>query len=437
MEFRKRSILVCLAICLIPCFRFPPARAAELRRYDTRYYELYTDLDADGVREATLRMTRMAEEYYARTREFAGTIHQKFPFYLYSKADDYYAAGGPPGSAGVFMVDGDEQKLMAIAGRKTNGSTWHTVQHEGFHQFAYAVIGGELPVWANEGLAEYFGESIFTGDGFITGVIPPWRLENIKREFADNEFHSIHDMMLMTSAKWRKELSAANYDQAWTMVHFLVYGDGGRYQSAFVAFMRRVGRGEAWDKAWLATLGPADEFEPRWKAWWLGLPPDPTPTLYAQATTAMLTSFLGRCTASHQKFPSFDAFTTAASQESGLKIAEVDWLPPSLLQSGLRSAGEAGTWSIDDAPGKLPTIVDEMGDGTRVVGSFTLRGGHVAAVTTDVDALPRIIADAQKLMADGKKADARTLLRDGIRQYPKSIALADARKLLIQVNQAK
>ena len=26
----------------------------------------------------------------------------------------------------------------------------------------HAVIGGELPTWVNEGLADYFGESIFT-----------------------------------------------------------------------------------------------------------------------------------------------------------------------------------------------------------------------------------------------------------------------------------
>ena len=31
--------------------------------------------------------------------------------------------------------------------------TWHVVQHEGFHQFVFAVIRGEIPTWVNEGLA--------------------------------------------------------------------------------------------------------------------------------------------------------------------------------------------------------------------------------------------------------------------------------------------
>ena len=52
---------------------------------------------------------------------------------------------------------------MAFAGEHITAYTWHTVQHEGFHQFAHAVIGGDIPTWLNEGLAEYFGEALFTG----------------------------------------------------------------------------------------------------------------------------------------------------------------------------------------------------------------------------------------------------------------------------------
>ena len=69
-------------------------------------------------------MTRMAEEYHDRTKDFSGAIRQKFPFYLFREAQDYFDAGGLPGSAGVFMVRGDEAKLMAIAGEKSTNGTW-------------------------------------------------------------------------------------------------------------------------------------------------------------------------------------------------------------------------------------------------------------------------------------------------------------------------
>ena len=99
---------------------------------------MHTDLAADDAREAWIRMTKMAEEYYARTREFSRAIPGRMPFYLFKDERDYYEAGGLPGSAGVF----NGKALLAIAGEKTDAETWHVVQHEGFHQFADAVIGG-------------------------------------------------------------------------------------------------------------------------------------------------------------------------------------------------------------------------------------------------------------------------------------------------------
>jgi len=414
-----------------------PARRAsatpgDMTHYDTRYYDLYTDLNADAAHEAAVRMTRMAEEYYARTRAFAGVITHKFPFYLYSRPEDYYAAGGLPGSDGVFIhTGGGDGKLMAIAGKKTGAGTWHVVQHEGFHQFAAAVIGGSFPPWINEGLAEYFGESIFTGDGFVTGVIPPWRLQRIKDEINNHTFKSIPDMMALSPQEWRSNLTISNYDQAWSMVYFLVQGGDGKYQKPFVAFMQQVGRGQQWQRAWLATMGDASQFEPLWKQYWLGLPESPTSTLYAQAETAIFTSFLGRATDQKQTFVDFDAFKTAASSEDGLKISPDEWLPRSLLESALRAADVSGTWSIEASKlTKLPTIVETTPDGTRVVGTFVLRNRKVAAVNTEADALPAIVAQAQKLAQDGKKPDAIVLLRNGIRQYPHSLELRDAQKEL-------
>ncbi|HXE55950.1 MAG TPA: hypothetical protein VN541_23190, partial [Tepidisphaeraceae bacterium] len=149
--------------------------STKLQVYQTRHYDIHTDLDTDDVKEAAVRMTRMFEEYRLRTRGFSGDIRNRFPFYLYRNADDYFDAGGLPGSAGVF----NGTSLMAIAGDHVSNGTWHVVQHEGFHQFAAAVIRGNLPTWLNEGLAEYFGESIFTGDGYISGIIPPGRLRRV------------------------------------------------------------------------------------------------------------------------------------------------------------------------------------------------------------------------------------------------------------------
>ena len=104
-----------------------------LRRYESRYYVIHSDLDEDTVREASARMTAMAQEYGRRTRGFGGTIAAKLPCYLLSKQEDYQRMGGPPNSTGLYVGD-------AIVAWRRPGQThklWYVLQHEGFHQFAH------------------------------------------------------------------------------------------------------------------------------------------------------------------------------------------------------------------------------------------------------------------------------------------------------------
>ena len=56
----------------------------------------------------------------------------------------------------------------------------------------HAFIGGDIPIWVNEGLAEFFAQGLYTGDGFVTGVIPPSRLDRLKSFIRDRlKTHSI------------------------------------------------------------------------------------------------------------------------------------------------------------------------------------------------------------------------------------------------------
>lgn len=404
--------------------------AATLKTYITQYYIIHTDLDTDDAKEAIIRMTKMAEEYHNRTSEFSGTIRQKLPFSLFKNREDYYEAGGLPGSAGVF----NGQALLAIAGEHTDARTWHVVQHEGFHQFAAAVIRGEIPTWLNEGIAEYFGESIFTGDAFVSGVIPPWRLKRIQTEIKSNTFKSVKEMMLLPHDAWNNNLSIVNYDQAWSMVHFLAHGDNGRYQQPFVNFMKLIGRGVPWAHAWRQTFGDASGFEQQWRQYWLNLPENPTADLYAQATAAVLNSFLARATAQKQHFATFDEFLSVA-QDRQIKTGDSieEWLPPKLLDQAVAwiKNSDAVKWSIVSAD-KNPQIVATLPDETRLLGAYALRGGHVLRAWIEVDDTGPAVKQASALLQDGKRDQARLILQRALKAHPKSPAAEDARKLIAQ-----
>src|SRR5690242_4319694 len=75
----------------------PPVRSGpHMVVYQTPYYTIRTDVDPDDVREAVLRMNKMAEEYQERTKGFSGTVRQRLQCYLFKNEADYHAAGGPP-----------------------------------------------------------------------------------------------------------------------------------------------------------------------------------------------------------------------------------------------------------------------------------------------------------------------------------------------------
>lgn len=368
-----------------------------LKRYESPYYTIYTDVDRDNVREVILRMTKMAEEYHARTqRLFRGQMHDRLPFYLFSDAQAYYDAGALPGSGGVFIVDQNGARLMAIAMKDRNGhltgTMWHTIQHEGFHQFVYYVVRGEIPPWVNEGMAEFFGEGVFTGDGMITGLVPPERCRAIKQGIAQNRFLSIQKMMMTTQAEWNQKLEGTNYDQAWSMCQFLAFGDGGKYQNAFAAFMQEIGRGLQWDQAWARTFGAASGFEDRWKAYWTSLPDNATKPLYEKAVVATLTSFYARACSQKQAFADFDAFIN--TDYAHLKSNTADWLPPSLYETVQPTAKKMVKlgyhFTLTNDAKKLPTLVCETPTGDKLVGTFHYAAGagglRVAGVTTDLAA---------------------------------------------------
>jgi len=369
-------------LCALLIVVFPAAAFGQMQTVQTRYYTIHSDLDPDTIREAALRLTRMVEVYMDRTKGFSGRVTTRLPFYLFRRYEDYMAAGGLPGSTGVYTGE----KLMATAGDHVTSRTWGLVQHEGFHQFVHVAMGGDIPVWVNEGLAEYFGEAYFTGDDMITGLIPPARLQSIKAMIDANNHKSIADMMTLDREAWNHAMKATYYDQAWSMVHFLAHGDGEKYQPKFNGFINDVSKkGMEWRRAWRENFGEdTDAFENAWRAYWLAQPENPSAHDYARATTATLTSFLARAVSQKQEFKDFDTFREAAEQGS-LKTHNDDWLPLSLLKHALTNARYMGSWKLESQRGRPPTLVCTMEDGTKIVGSFQVRRRRVQTVTVKLN----------------------------------------------------
>lgn len=416
--------LMALSIVLFgPAAEFCAA-AAHLEVYDTRYYQLYTDLAPAEARQVAVRMTAMVQEYARRTAGFSGAVREKLPFYLFRNHEDYLAAGGMEGSSGVYTG----RKLMATAGEKLTRGTWAVIQHEGFHQFAHKAIGGERPVWVNEGLADYFGESLYTGEGFVSGIAPPWRIARVQKRMREGEFRSVIGMMNFSHAAWNANISGVNYDQAWSMVYFLAHGAHGKFQKAFEQFILLCGRGQPVKQAWDATFGDPTGFEAQWRDYWMSMPLDASDPLYLQVSATIYTQLLGKMLASGATMPTtIEALVDWATQDAAKN--EDDYLVPSLLSEAQTPASKGIEWTFEQA-GTLGKLVGSLKDGVIATGTVSVRGNRVVRTTVELDDLARILSQAEKLAEQGNKREAAALLREGLQRLPKSPLAVKARQLL-------
>lgn len=362
----------------------PKPDSVPFRVIESPYYKIKNDLPDDRMREVYIRMTRMYEEYQQRTAGFSGQNRGMLSFELYTRREDYHAAGGMPGSAGVFMSGGLlGSRLMAIAGGRNSDSTWHVIQHEGFHQFASAVIRGNLPPWVNEGLAEYFGEAIFTGDSYVAGIVPNDRLKELQGMIAKDASKPLYTMLTMTHMEWNSALDHRNYTQAWSMVQFLAHGDDGKYQKPLVQYMNNLSAGAKPQSAWTNVFGTdTAAFEKRWKEYWSDLKPNSTQHLYDEAAQRALTSILARALLNGQKFETAEDFLKACeAKKIDIPLSAKNWLPVALLEQHLPVARKAGKWEIIPADkGKALQLKRTTKDDKVFISSYLTNGTSVTKV---------------------------------------------------------
>lgn len=104
---------------------------------------------------------------------------------LFETAAEYHAAGGPPGSAGVYK-GGDDEFMVYLEGLGVQkvGSGYmfdykgdfHTVYHELTHQL-WADLGGYAGTWMVEGFAEYVACAPFSNGRFSFIKQPRYALD--------------------------------------------------------------------------------------------------------------------------------------------------------------------------------------------------------------------------------------------------------------------
>jgi hypothetical protein len=298
-----RTVLAGLLVALLAGAAPPPAgpqavgtwwsRTAPTggRLPTSRHYAIRSDLEPAQTKAYADHLDIMYDEFVRRLVDRTGLRRQspEHPTVLmFRSQQDYldtlrtqFGVNGT-GSAGMFFVTGRGAGLAFWTEGVPRQRVLHVVQHEGFHQFAYAFFGNELPPWLNEGLAEFFGESVVEGTRVIVGQASPGSVATVRKAVESGTYIPFLDILSMDKDRWNANVrggtAATQYPQSWSMVHYLVYGENGVHERCFSDMLRRLNAGTRPLDALKQSLNIVSdrevaEFEARWKKYAAELKP--------------------------------------------------------------------------------------------------------------------------------------------------------------------
>ncbi len=279
-------VLVRLAAASLVTVAFASAAAGQVRLswwdrtnpQQVGHYWIKSDLPADYAGSLARHLNTMYAEYDRRLASLPPRTPESLNVLIFARRRDYlqtlqgrYGVDGTA-TGGLFFVTPSSGHALAFW---TEGLARRRVlsvlQHEGFHQFAYARFGGDLPVWVNEGLAEFFGEAIPVGRTLMAGGNNPRVIEAVQESIELGTSIPFEKMLAMSSRQWAQGLSEGTamgqYQQAWSMVQFLISGDNGRYVDRFETYLRLLHAGFPSQHAFVKAFQTSDiqAFESRWQ----------------------------------------------------------------------------------------------------------------------------------------------------------------------------
>jgi hypothetical protein len=249
----------------------------------SRHYAIRSDLDRDVTERLARHMDGICEEYGRLLSGLkARRSGRRLQLYLFRSHEAYLSTlrlrfeADAEGTAGMSFRDGSEITLAAWQGDRTVEQLERVLRHEGFHQYR-EIFFPSMPPWVNEGLAELFEAAVVLDDGILLGEVDAAQLETLRDAARRNGLIPFDRFFVMDPDEWQDHVNegrgALHYAQAWAVVHFLVYGEGGRFLPSFERFLVLMNRGLSWQAAFQQAFGVHNlqPFADRWLAYVAGL----------------------------------------------------------------------------------------------------------------------------------------------------------------------
>jgi tetratricopeptide (TPR) repeat protein len=166
-------------------------------------------------------------------------------------APDEFEGDGHVHPAGLFHSDGEKDYVvMRLDAQGT--SAFHTIYHEYTHALLHMNYN-RVPLWLNEGLAEFFGNSTLTAKDATTGAADKTHLYVLSK----SELLPVETLLqVKENSPYYNEMNRASifYAESWAVVHYLLLDPEARRQQLLGKFFA------AWNKSGDAVEAAREAF---------------------------------------------------------------------------------------------------------------------------------------------------------------------------------
>ena len=194
-----------------------------------------------------------------------GATEQKFTLVLYRDQAEFKKQNRSAPWAEAYY-----KRPYSFAYPGSGQNPYHWMLHEVAHQLLTEASGYKLKRWLNEGMAGYLGSSKFTAGQLQLGepdsaTYPIWWLGEVRFDqssepnFSGSQMPSLQQLIEETGPQVSENVNSY-YIAWWSLVHYLMQGDGGTHRDGTLKLLGRGGD----PKSFQTLIGSYADIEPRW-----------------------------------------------------------------------------------------------------------------------------------------------------------------------------
>lgn len=160
---------------------------------------------------------------------------------------------GLPANVAGYFQPGEDVNYIALSLDHSERNPYSTAFHEYVHLHLRDNVPG-MPLWLNEGLAEFYGSTQFSGSDALVGVMIPSYVQ-LLRSHELLPLKTLFSVDTNSSDYNEQNKSGLFYGESWALVHYLMLGDNGRHQEQLKRFLQLVARGDGSEKTFEDSFG--------------------------------------------------------------------------------------------------------------------------------------------------------------------------------------